>query len=157
MCVLKSDTWDVHHLQNKESLPLLTVPCRRWHDWRLAATRDWIAFRYRYCTGSLHINNWCVYSTIWKNAIISGPFAVSIINAYSEWIWCMETLKTNHVYLFEHGRVWRDCLRDMRHHSTFFSWNYFLLLSFNTKYTTSNVDEKFFGRDIIMTICPWLQ
>ena len=43
-------------------------------------------------------------------------FIVSKVNAYSEGIWCTETLKTYHMYIFWHDQVWRYHLR----HSTFF-------------------------------------
>ena len=33
-------------------------------------------------------------------------FMVSNVNAYSEWIWIMETSITYYMYLFWHGRVW---------------------------------------------------
>ena len=61
-----------------------------------------------------------VQVSYWAGASFTQPygkksfgviFIVSSVNAYSEWIRCMEALMTCHMYLFWHGRVWRHQLR----------------------------------------------
>ena len=51
-------------------------------------------------------------------------FMVSRVNAYSEWIWCIGTLITYHMYLFWHDQVGRHRLRHMGRKMT--SLNIFL-------------------------------
>ena len=56
--------------------------------------------------------------SIAPSAVFTQPygrviFIRSSVNAYSEWIWCMETLIIYHMYLFWHGRVWRHHLCHM--------------------------------------------
>ena len=63
--------------------------------------------------GSLHRTKVCVYSTLWKESIIWGPFAGFKRNTCSKWIWCMETLKTYDMFLFWHGRIWCHRFRHM--------------------------------------------
>ena len=64
-----------------------------------------------------------VFSKPFDKMIICHPFMVSKVNAYSEWIWCTETLIKYPMYLFWHDRVWRHYFVTWVgkwHHSTFF-------------------------------------
>ena len=103
----------MQHLQNGKLLSLLNVPSRWWYLWRLAATSEWIAFLCGYCSGSLHRTKYCVYSIIHKRGLFWVLFMVSNENAYSQWISCLETFITYHMYLLWHGRVWHHRLRHM--------------------------------------------
>ena len=70
------------------------------------------------------------------SAVLAQPFPVVSVNAYSEWIWCMETLITYHMYLSWHCQF----TSSLTSHGSlngviqfFSSLNQFQVLAFDTK------------------------
>ena len=55
-----------------------------------------------------------------KNRSFGVVFVVSSLNTCSEWIWCMETLITYHMYLFWHVLIIYVTWVAKWHHSTFY-------------------------------------
>ena len=97
---------------------------------------DWIAFLYGYSTGSLYCTKYCVFTTIWQKTIIWCPFygfkskrlfGINLLHGNSDDISHVPILTYPGMTssLTSHGSV-----NDITQH---FSFNLFLVLSFDTK------------------------
>ena len=139
----------MHHLQNEEWLSMLTIPSHCWHHQGLVATSDRIAFLCRYWTGSLYCTKYCVFTTIWQKRSFGVLLIDSRVNAYSEWMWCTGTLITYHMYLF---LTWPGMTSSLTSHGSnyditqHFSLISIFVLSFDTKMSHLNANEKFYGK-----------